>query len=99
MLYNKIFLRALHILILNAGVLGSPYQLTKDDYEMTFQVNHLAQFYLTMLLEHVIHNSSNPRIVVVSSEGHRYFIIRYFVLIEIKHKFKHNLCNQTFYTM
>lgn len=67
--------QALHILILNAGVLGSPYQLTKDDYEMTFQVNHLAQFYLTMLLEHVIHNSSNPRIVVVSSEGHRFSTI------------------------
>lgn len=68
--------RDLHILILNAGVFGSPYQLTQDGYETTFQVNHLSQFYLTLLLEHSIRNSHNPRIVIVSSESHRFSMIR-----------------------
>ncbi|KAL6427611.1 hypothetical protein ACFW04_008822 [Cataglyphis niger] len=68
--------KSLHILILNAGIFGLPYQLTKDGYEMTFQVNHLSQFYLTLLLEHTIQNSNNPRIVIVSSESHRFSMIR-----------------------
>ncbi|EFN73055.1 WW domain-containing oxidoreductase [Camponotus floridanus] len=68
--------KSLHILILNAGVFGLPYQLTKDGYETTFQVNHLSQFYLTLLLEHAIQSSNNPRIVVVSSESHRFSSIR-----------------------
>lgn len=64
--------KSLDILILNAGVFGLPYQLTKDGYETTFQVNHLSQFYLTLLLENIIQSSSNPRIVIVSSESHRF---------------------------
>lgn len=67
--------KSLHILILNAGVFGLPYQLTKDGYETTFQVNHLSQFYLTLLLEHTIQSTSNPRIVIVSSESHRFSTI------------------------
>lgn len=63
--------RFLHIIILNAGVFGIPFQLTKDNYETTFQVNHLSQFYLTLLLKDIIQNSSNPRVVIVSSESHR----------------------------
>ncbi|XP_018352611.1 PREDICTED: WW domain-containing oxidoreductase-like isoform X1 [Trachymyrmex septentrionalis] len=66
----------LDILILNAGVFGQPYQLTKDGYETTFQVNHLSQFYLTLLLKQTIQSSNNPRIVVVSSESHRFSSIR-----------------------
>jgi len=50
----------LHILILNAGVFALPYQLTKDGYETTFQVNHLSQFYLTLLLKETIQSSNNP---------------------------------------
>ena len=69
---------------------GLPYQLTKDGYETTFQVNHLSQFYLTLLLKQTIQSSNNPRIVVVSSESHRQlldicpvimsFILRIFVI-------------------
>ncbi|XP_018058913.1 PREDICTED: WW domain-containing oxidoreductase-like isoform X2 [Atta colombica] len=68
--------KSLDILILNAGVFGLPYQLTKDGYETTFQVNHLSQFYLTLLLKQTIQSSNNPRIVVVSSESHRFSSIR-----------------------
>ncbi|EZA53638.1 hypothetical protein DMN91_005483 [Ooceraea biroi] len=68
--------KSLHILILNAGVFGIPYQLTKDGYETTFQVNHLSQFYLTLLLENVIQGTNNSRVVIVSSESHRFSTIR-----------------------
>ncbi|XP_031833660.1 WW domain-containing oxidoreductase isoform X2 [Nomia melanderi] len=64
--------RSLHILILNAGVFAIPYELTKDGYETTFQVNHLSHFYFTLLLEHPIQNCPNSRVVVVSSESHRF---------------------------
>ena len=63
--------RNLHILILNAGVFAMPYLLTEDCYETTFQVNYLAQFYLTMLLEEPIHHCKKARVVIVSSESHR----------------------------
>lgn len=64
--------RPLHMLILNAGVFGLAYTKTEDDLEMTFQVNHLAQFYLTKLLWEVLAASSPSRVVIVSSESHRY---------------------------
>lgn len=66
----------LHYLILNAGVFGLPYTLTKDGYETTFQVNHLSQFYLTLLLKQIIHSSDKSRVVIVSSESHRFSSIR-----------------------
>lgn len=63
--------RTLDILILNAGVFAVPYTLTEDGYEMIFQVNHLSQFYLTLLLEHPLRCCCNARVVIVSSESHR----------------------------
>lgn len=68
--------RTLNILILNAGVFAIPYELTKDGYETTFQVNHLSHFYFTLLLEEPIRNCLNSRIVVVSSESHRFSFLR-----------------------
>ncbi|CAE1272785.1 WWOX [Acanthosepion pharaonis] len=62
----------LHILILNAGVFGLPYTATEDNVEITFQVNHLSHFYLSLLLKDVMVSSNPCRIVVVSSESHRF---------------------------
>lgn len=62
----------IHILILNAGVFGLPYTATEDKVEMTFQVNHLSHFYLSLLLKDVMVSSNPCRIVVVSSESHRF---------------------------
>ncbi|KAK7115495.1 WW domain-containing oxidoreductase-like [Littorina saxatilis] len=62
----------LHILILNAAVFGVPWQETEDGLELTFQVNHLAHFYLTLLLQPVLVKSAPARVVVVSSESHRF---------------------------
>ncbi|XP_049532707.1 WW domain-containing oxidoreductase [Anopheles darlingi] len=57
------------MLILNAGVFALPHSITEDGYERTFQVNHLAHFYLTNQLSELFDHTS--RIVVVSSESHR----------------------------
>lgn len=69
--YLSFFCRGIDILILNAGVFALPYSLTEDGLETTFQVNHLSQFYLTLLLEDLLAKASPSRVVFVSSESHR----------------------------
>jgi NAD(P)-dependent dehydrogenase (short-subunit alcohol dehydrogenase family) len=66
------YFRPLHLLILNAAVFGQSYTQTEDGIELTFQVNHLSHFYLTKLLWTVLMNSAPARVIVVSSESHRY---------------------------
>jgi len=61
----------LHVLILNAGVYNPFNRVTDAGFEATFQVNHLAQFYLTKLLTDTLTNSAPARVVVVSSEAYR----------------------------
>ena len=51
---------------------GVPWQQTEDGLELTFQVNHLAHFYLTFLLQEVLVKSAPARVVIVSSESHRF---------------------------
>eukprot|EP00794_Sanderia_malayensis_P018717 gene18716-20606_t len=63
---------SLDILICNAAVFGLPYQLSDDDLEMHFAVNHIGHFYLVKLLTGALRKSAPSRVVVVSSESHRY---------------------------
>ncbi|XP_055631233.1 WW domain-containing oxidoreductase [Toxorhynchites rutilus septentrionalis] len=58
------------LLILNAGVFALPYSTTEDGFETTFQVAHLSHFYLTNLLSNLFDHTT--RVVVVSSESHRF---------------------------
>ncbi|XP_048402228.1 WW domain-containing oxidoreductase isoform X2 [Stegostoma tigrinum] len=67
---------SLHILICNAGVFGSSWQLTEDGLETTFQVNHLGHFYLVQLLQDVLRRSIPSRVIIVSSESHRFTDIK-----------------------
>ena len=62
--------QVLDVLVNNAGVVYSEYQLSVDNIEMQFAINHLAYFLLTSLLLPTISKSEEPRIVNVSSMAH-----------------------------
>lgn len=79
--WSLISIRSLDILILNAGVFGLPYSNTVDGLETLFQVNHLSHLYLTLLLEEPLSKAAPSRVVVVSSESHRYILEAYFYFI------------------
>jgi NAD(P)-dependent dehydrogenase (short-subunit alcohol dehydrogenase family) len=59
----------LHVLINNAGVAGRR-GLTSDGFELTFGVNHLGHFALTMALLGRLTESAPARVVTVSSDAH-----------------------------
>lgn len=61
----------LDVLVNNAGIFSSRPQLSVDGYELTFAVNHLAHFLLTLLLLGKLKAAAPSRIVVVSSGAHQ----------------------------
>lgn len=61
----------INILINNAGIFMRKRQITTDNFETTFQVNHLAPFLLTNLILDLLKNNSPARIINVSSDTHR----------------------------
>lgn len=60
----------LDVLINNAGVISRTHRRSRDGYELTFAVNHLAHFLLTTELLHLMKESAPARIVNVSSMVH-----------------------------
>ncbi|WP_435644574.1 SDR family NAD(P)-dependent oxidoreductase [Streptomyces sp. H49] len=60
----------LHILVLNAGVMASPLQRTKEGWEMQFATNHLGHFALATGLHGALTAAHGARVVAVSSVGH-----------------------------
>lgn len=68
----RISFSSLDYLVLNAGVFGEPYRLTDDGFEECMQVNYLSHFYLTLLLHKTLCASFRSRVVVLSSESHRF---------------------------
>lgn len=60
----------LHVLVNNAGGFFIDRQISADDIEMTFALDHLSYFLLTNLLLDVLKNSAPSRIVNVSSAEH-----------------------------
>jgi NAD(P)-dependent dehydrogenase (short-subunit alcohol dehydrogenase family) len=61
----------LDVLINNAGAMYGTRQLTKDGIELTWAVNHLAPFLLSMLLLHRLKESAPARIITTASQAHQ----------------------------
>ncbi|CAI9762424.1 unnamed protein product [Fraxinus pennsylvanica] len=69
--------RPLNLLINNAGVMATPFTLSKDNIELQFATNHLGHFLLTHLLVETMKKTAREtkregRIVNVSSVAHRF---------------------------
>eukprot|EP01027_Heterolobosea_sp_BB2_P002722 GEZU01004092.1.p2 GENE.GEZU01004092.1~~GEZU01004092.1.p2 ORF type:complete len:248 (-),score=81.92 GEZU01004092.1:97-840(-) len=59
-----------NLLINNAGIMATPYQETKEGFELQFGTNHLGHFLLTKLLLDTLEANKPSRIVVVASDSH-----------------------------
>jgi NAD(P)-dependent dehydrogenase (short-subunit alcohol dehydrogenase family) len=65
--FAEAFSDPIDVLILNAGVMATPFKKTDDGFELQLGTNHLGHFALAGLL----HNQVRGRIVSVSSLAHR----------------------------
>jgi NAD(P)-dependent dehydrogenase (short-subunit alcohol dehydrogenase family) len=65
------------VLVNNAGIMATDFKLTKDGFENQFASNHLGHFLFTNLIIDKILASEAPRVVSVSSNGHRLGAIRW----------------------
>ena len=65
-------LKAIDLLINNAGVVNTEYSETIDGIENTFAVNHLGYFLFTNLLLDLVKKESESRINNVSSAAHHF---------------------------
>jgi len=65
--YNR-----LDVLLNNAGIMTTPYFLTKDGLEAQNGTNHFGHFALTGQLIDLINKTPQSRVVNVSSNGHKY---------------------------
>ena len=65
-------LKAIDLLINNAGVVNTEYSETIDGIENTFAVNHLGYFLFTNLLLNLVKKESESRIINVSSAAHHF---------------------------
>jgi len=63
--------RPLHVLVNNAGLVGLDRRTSQDGFELTFAVNYLAMFRLTLGLLPLLRASAPARIVNISSDTYR----------------------------
>ncbi|WP_197373351.1 SDR family NAD(P)-dependent oxidoreductase [Mycolicibacterium baixiangningiae] len=69
--------RPLHMLINNAGIMGSPLVRDARGYESQFATNHLGHFQLTRALLPALRSAGGARVVNLSSWGHHLSDIRW----------------------
>lgn len=63
---------SLNILILNAGIMAVPYEVSKDGFEVQLQTSYISHFLLTDRLMPMLEykDVKDPRVVFLSSLGH-----------------------------
>jgi NAD(P)-dependent dehydrogenase (short-subunit alcohol dehydrogenase family) len=59
------------VLVNNAGIMAVDYALSPEGYESQLATNHLGPFLFTNLIIGKLLASAAPRVVMVSSDGHR----------------------------
>ncbi|KAF5587235.1 short-chain dehydrogenase [Fusarium pseudocircinatum] len=57
----------------NAGIITNDLVRTPDRFESQFAINHLSHFLLTNMLMPRLLTSTSPRVVNISSLGHKYY--------------------------
>ena len=65
------------VLVNNAGIMACEYAKTEDGFERQFATSHVGPFLFMNLIMPKILSSKSPRIVNVSSDGHRLSQIRW----------------------
>ncbi|KAJ3498387.1 hypothetical protein NLG97_g1165 [Lecanicillium saksenae] len=68
---------AIDVVVNNAGIMATDYKLTVDKIESQFATNHLGHFLFTNLIMDKLLAAEAPRVVNVSSDGHRLGHIRW----------------------
>ncbi|KAI5924849.1 hypothetical protein F4810DRAFT_661648 [Camillea tinctor] len=66
------------VVVTSAGLMATDYFLTADGFEGQFGTNHLGHFLFTNLIMDKILASEAPRVVSVTSDGHRLNPIRWY---------------------
>lgn len=62
--------KKLDILINNAGIMATPFELTKDGIESQFATNHVGHYLLTRELIPLLLKTPEPRVINLSSYAH-----------------------------
>ncbi|KAF2497542.1 putative short-chain dehydrogenase [Lophium mytilinum] len=65
------------VLMNNAGIMACDYGKSEEGFEKQFATNHLGPFLFTNLIIEKVIAASRPRVVMVSSDGHRLGAIRF----------------------
>ncbi|KXX77656.1 Short-chain dehydrogenase TIC 32, chloroplastic [Madurella mycetomatis] len=68
---------AIDVLVNNAAIMAVEYSVTPDGFENQFGTNHLGHFLFTNLIMGKILAAPRPRVVSVSSTGHRFGPVRF----------------------
>jgi len=68
---------SIDVLVNSAGIMAGPYRTTEEGIELQFGSNHIGHFLFTNLIVPKIMASRSPRIINVSSDGHRLSPVRF----------------------
>lgn len=69
---------AIDVLVNNAGIMATDFGLSPDGFEKQFATNYLGHFlFANLIMDKLLASNASPRVVSVSSDGHRLNPIRW----------------------